>query len=69
MFHDIIIMAPTSEHDFVFIIIYALITSFATIGIMCCVHNIVLYMKFMQSVVWHNISCIFVVVIQFTIHM
>ena len=49
MFHDIIIMAPPSEH--VFKIIYALITPFATIGIiMCCVH-IVLYMKFMQSIV------------------
>ena len=38
MFHDIIIMALPSEY--VFIIIYALITPFATIGIiyMCYVH-------------------------------
>ena len=35
MFHDIIIMAPPSEH--VFKIIYALITPFATIGIICVV--------------------------------
>ena len=67
MFHDIIVMAPPSEH--VFKIIYALITPFATIGIIiicvvcinyCSLHevyavNCIAYQLYNYFVVLYNL--------------